>query len=46
MHRGIGWENLRERSNMEYLRVGRRMNFKEIGWQREDCVDMAEDRDK
>ena len=46
MHRGIGWENLRERSYMEDLRVERRMNFKEIGWQREQCVDMAEDRDK
>ena len=43
MRKGVGWGNLRERRNLKDLRVNMRMNFMEIGWQREECVDMAED---
>ena len=46
IHKGVGWGNLRERSKLEDLRVKRRMHFMEIGWEREECVDIAEDWDK
>jgi len=43
MHKGIGLGNLRERSNFEDLHVKSRMYCMEICWEREECIDQAED---
>ena len=46
MHKGVGLGNLRERSNFEDLLVKSRMYCMEICWDREECIDQAEDWDK
>jgi len=46
MHKGVGRGNLRERNNLEDLRVKGRMDFMEIGWEGVDRIDLAQDWDK
>jgi len=46
MHKGVGRGNLRERNNLEDLRVRGRMNFTEIGWEGIEWIDLAQNWDK
>jgi hypothetical protein len=46
MHKGAGRGNLRERNNLEDLRVRGRMDFTEIGWEGIEWIDLAQDWDK
>ena len=39
----IGLGNLRERSIFEDLHLKRRIYCMQIGWEREECIDMSED---
>ena len=43
VNKGIGLGNLRERSNFEDLHLERRIYCMEIGWEREECIYMAEE---
>jgi hypothetical protein len=46
MHRGVGRGNLRERNNLEDLRVKGMMDFTEFGWEGVEWIDLAQDWDK
>jgi hypothetical protein len=46
MCKEFGRRNLRERNNLEDLRVKGRMDFTEFGWDGVDWIDLPQDWDK
>jgi len=46
MYKGVGRGNLRERNNLEDLRVKGRMDITEFGWEGVEWIDLAQDWDK
>ena len=46
MYKGVGRGNLRERNNLEDLRVKGRMDITEFGWEGVEWIDLTQDWDK